>query len=67
VLETKLKKHIKQTIYRTFGWKMNSFKGQIQSVIKNKDKTNFILWIDTFESNLENKGNEKKLKLSTYI
>src|SRR5699024_11351472 len=39
--------HIKQSINRAFGWKMNEFKGNIQCAITEGDKDKFHLWVDT--------------------
>src|SRR5699024_12608972 len=51
--------HIKQSINRAFGWKMNEFKGNIQCAITEGDKDKFHLWVDTVESTVED---EKEIK-----
>src|SRR5699024_12684774 len=42
--------HIKQSINRAFGWKMNEFNSNIQYEITKGDKDKLHIWIDTFES-----------------
>ena len=60
--------HIKQSINRAFGWKMNEFKGNIQCAITEGDKDKFHLWVDTFESTLEDEKEIKRVSdFRTYI
>src|SRR5699024_11851710 len=60
--------HIKQSINRAFGWKMNEFKGNIQCAITEGDKDKFHLWVDTFESTLEDDKEIKRISdFRTYI
>lgn len=60
--------HVKQSINRAFGWKMNDFKENVQNAIAEKNPDNFKLWVDTFESTLENQKDIKKvLEFRTYI
>src|SRR5699024_1112925 len=51
-----------------FGWKMNEFKGNIQCAITECDKDKFHLWVDTFESTLEDEKEIKRVSdFRTYI
>src|SRR5699024_8463258 len=60
--------HIKQSINRAFGWKMNEFKGNIQWAITEGDKDKLHLWVDTFESTVEDEQESKRVSdLRTYI
>lgn len=60
--------HVKQSINRAFCWRMNEFKENVQNAIVENDQDKFNLWIDTFESTLENKKEIKRVaELRTYI
>ena len=60
--------HIKQAVNRSFGWKMNEFKKNVQRAIIEKDLVNFNLWLDTFESTLQDKQEIKRVsEFRTYI
>src|SRR5699024_12882463 len=52
--------HIKQSINRAFGWKMNELKGNIQCAITEGDKDKFHLGVDTLESTLEDEKESKR-------
>ena len=60
--------HINQSINRTFGMFEKTFKPKIKEAIDRKDKELFSLWMDTYESTLENDQTIKNFKaFKTYI
>lgn len=60
--------HIGQALNRTFGWKKNKYKQTVKKAIKSYNMEEFKLWLDTYESTLEDeKKIEKVNEFRTYI
>lgn len=60
--------HITQSLNRTFGMKEAIYKPEVHKAINEKDFDQFQLWMDTFESTLEEEEDVKKFKaFQTYI
>lgn len=60
--------HVEQAIGRTFGYKSNEFKRNTKKAIEAKDLNVFKLWVDTYESMLEDEKKIEKIdKFRTYI
>ena len=60
--------HIQQAINRTFGFKKCDWKKRIQETLKKADLSKFTLYLDTYESMLEEEKQIEKVKsLRSYI
>ncbi|MCI3028558.1 ISLre2 family transposase [Desemzia sp. C1] len=60
--------HVSQSLNRAFGRQAHEFKTPIKQALKNHDKDLFTIWMDTYESTLEDAQELKKLKeFRTYI
>lgn len=60
--------HIQQSVNRTFGYRKNEWKDKIRKALKEHDREQFTLILDTYESQLEHeKEIEKVNKFRTYI
>lgn len=60
--------HIFQGLNRTFGVQHNEFKSNIKQALKKHDLDSFTIWMDTYESTLEEPKEQSKLKtFRTYI
>ena len=60
--------HIGQALNRTFGWKKNNYKQKVKTAIESYNLDNFKLWVDSYESTLEDeKKIEKVNEFRTYI
>lgn len=60
--------HVEQAIGRTFGYKSSEYKRKVQKAIETKDIDLFTLWVDTFESTLDEDKHIKKVgQFRTYI
>lgn len=51
--------HVKQSMNRAFGWRQSEYKQGVMLALEERNKDAFILWLDTYESTLED---EKKIK-----
>lgn len=60
--------HVKQALNHALGWKNSHYKQGIKKALKERNKDDFTLWLDTYESTLEE---EEKIELlnefRTYI
>lgn len=54
--------HISQALNRSFGGGKSPFKDGVKKALKEHDLANFNLWVDTFESTLEEEKSVEKLK-----
>lgn len=60
--------HIQQAINRTFGYKKNKWKDKVRKALKEHDLDDFVLILDTYESQLEDEKSIKKVdQFRTYI
>jgi len=60
--------HIAQGLNRALGSKKSSYKDQIRKALKQHDWDQFTLWLDTYESTLEDKKQIEKInEFRTYI
>src|SRR5690625_3083847 len=60
--------HIQQAINRTFGYKKSKWKDKVRKALKEHDLDDFVLILDTYESQLEDEKSIKKVdQFRTYI